>query len=276
MASIIVDLSSNNGHPIDYQAAKDSGVIAAIVKATDGTSYVNPYYGADSAGFEAVGVPVIAYHFAEFGDAVAEAAHFVAVAGDRARVLDSETNSNVEWQNEFLSALHLPSNEEMDYGSASTLPRGGIRALLWPASYGRDYGFGDAWQFTDAQVVPGIPGLVDASIWRGTQADFDSLFNIAPPALDGPTNYPGDKVKAIPVNVQISQGHGWIPSPVPAATVVTVSVDDINPEVSGIYDDVIPTYRGAATQAGPHSPNGALCFTGPQDGIFGAVVWAAE
>jgi hypothetical protein len=201
---IIVDLSSNNGHPIDYAAAKASGVIAAIIKATEGTGYTNPFYGADTAGFAAVGVPVIAYHFASFGDAVAEAAHFVSVAGDKARVLDSETNSNVEWQNEFLSALHLPSNEEMDYGSASTLPRSGIRALLWPASYGRDYGFGDAWQFTDAQVVDGIPGLVDASVWIGSLADFNSLFNIEPPAP------PVVEVEEMPLYATNSTGTGFV------------------------------------------------------------------
>jgi hypothetical protein len=147
---------------------------------------------------------VIAYHFASFGDAVAEAAHFVSVAGDKARVLDSETNSNVEWQNEFLSALHLPSNEEMDYGSASTLPRSGIRALLWPASYGRDYGFGDAWQFTDAQVVDGIPGLVDASVWIGSLADFNSLFNIEPPAP------PVVEVEEMPLYATNSTGTGFV------------------------------------------------------------------
>jgi hypothetical protein len=178
---IIVDLSSNNGHPIDYAAAKASGVIAAIIKATDGTGYTNPFYAQDAAGFAAVGVPVLAYHFAEFGDAAAEAAHFVSVAGARARVLDSETNSDVAWQNSFLAALNLPSNEEMDYGSASTLPQSGIRAFLWPASYGRNYGFGDCWQFTETQSVPGIPGNVDASEWIGPQADFDSLFSLASP-----------------------------------------------------------------------------------------------
>jgi len=181
MSGIIVDLSSNNGHPIDYAAAKSAGVIAAFVKATDGTGYTNPYYAQDSSGFEAVGVPTLAYHFAQFGNAQAEAAHFLAVAGAKARVLDSEMNSDVAWQNAFLAALNLPADEELDYGSASSLPRAGIRAFLWVASYGRNYGFGDAWQYTDAQQVNGIPGLVDASVWIGPQADFDSLFSTTSP-----------------------------------------------------------------------------------------------
>jgi hypothetical protein len=102
-------------------------------------------------------------------------------------VLDVETNADVAWQNAFLAALNLPVDEELDYGSASTLPRTGIRALLWPASYGKDFGFGDCWQFTDAQDVPGI-GTCDASVWVGPQADFDSLFSITP----APTNKDDD------------------------------------------------------------------------------------
>jgi hypothetical protein len=176
----IIDLSSNNGHPIDYAAAKAAGVIAAIIKATDGTGYTNPYYAQDAAGFAAVGVPVLAYHFAEFGDAAAEAAHFLSVAGARGRVLDSETSQDVAWQNAFLAALNLPANEELDYGSASTLPRTGVRALLWPAAYGQDYNFGDIWQYTETGQVNGIPGDVDTSIWIGPPADFYTLFNTQP------------------------------------------------------------------------------------------------
>ncbi len=181
MPGLIIDLSSNNAHPIDYAAAKAAGVVGVIVKATDGLTYVNPFYDPDVAGFEAVGVPVIAYHFAEFGDAAAEAAKFVSVAGARARVLDVETSTDGPWQNAFLAALHLPADEEMDYGSASSLPRSGIRSLLWPASYGKEPGFGDCWQSTDSQNVPGI-GTCDASQWIGSQADFDALFSVGAPA----------------------------------------------------------------------------------------------
>jgi len=191
LPGIIVDLSSNNGHPIDYAAAKQAGVIGAIVKATQGTGYTNPYYTQDVDGFTAVGVPAIAYHFADFTDAAAEAAYFVSVAGSRARVLDSETNTNVAWQNAFLTALNLPGSEELDYGSASSLPRSGIRSFLWPAAYGINPGFGVCWQFTDVRSVAGMPGTVDASEWTGTQGEFAALFGlitVTPPPTPLPTN----------------------------------------------------------------------------------------
>jgi lysozyme len=282
---MIIDLSSNNGHPIDYAAAKAAGVQAAIIKATDGATYVNPFYARDVSGFESVGVPVIAYHYAEFGNVAAEAAHFKAVAGVRARVLDSETSTNAAWQQEFLNELNLASDQEMDYGSASTLPRG-VRALLWPASYGKNYGFGDAWQYTDAAVINGIPGKVDASTWIGSLADFYALFSVdapapapAPtpvPAPPPPTNYPEDHMESYNENVLIGTEGGWIASPVPTAAIVNVVVLDDNPNAHGGAFGVVPQFDSIATETGPQSPNGSINFTGGTVGhVYGVVIWVA-
>jgi hypothetical protein len=177
---MILDLSSNNAHPINYAAVKGAGVTGVIVKATDGTSYTNPYFHQDVAGFQAVGVPVLGYHFAEFGNVQAEVNHFKSVAGPLARVLDSETNTNATWQNAFLSALGLWPNQRMNYGSASSLPR--TTSLLWVADYGANPGFGDCWQFTETGHVAGISGNVDLSTWTGSTANFNSLFGVATPA----------------------------------------------------------------------------------------------
>ena len=215
---MLVDLSSNNAHPIDYAAAKAGGVQAAFVKATQGLGYTNPFYAEDVAGFAAVGVPVLGYHFAMFTDPVAEAAHFVSVAGPRARVLDSETSTDAAWQDEFLSQLHLPAGEVMDYGSASTLPRG-VRALLWPAAYGSGPpGFGDVWQYTDRGTVPGIPGQVDVSQWTGSAADFYALFTIPGPPGPTPTPTPTPKPPPAPQEATVNcidptTGGTWIVDP---------------------------------------------------------------
>lgn len=180
MTGIVIDISANNAHPITWQKVKAAGVIGVVLKATQGTDYTNPDFAGDLAGATAAGLPVIAYHFAGFGTAAAEAAHFRSVAASRARVLDSETNTTVPWQNAFLGNLGLPGTEELDYGSASTLPRSGIRCPLWPADYVQDPGEGEMWQFTDDQAVLGISGPVDASYWLGTQEQFDILFGITP------------------------------------------------------------------------------------------------
>lgn len=182
---MIVDVSSfqhPNGAPITWPAVKAAGVQGVIIKATQGTTYTNPYYASDVAGATSVGLPVIAYHFAAFMTAQAEARYFLSVAGSRAKVLDSETNTTATWQNDFLAALGFALTTELDYGSASTLPSGAIRSLLWIADYGTKPAEGEAiWQFTSGGSVPGIQGTVDESEWLGTPAQFNAVFGIADP-----------------------------------------------------------------------------------------------
>ena len=94
-----------------------------------------------------------------------------------------------------------------------------------------------------------------------------------PIPIPPPTDYPGDNVKATPINVPVgADGNGWVPSPVPAAQVINVTIDDTNPEAIGGYTS-LPSFTGVATQTSPHAPNGALVFKGPV-GNFGAVVWS--
>ena len=179
----IVDLSSNNHPgtaPIDWPQVKKAGVTTVLVKATQGVGYTNPWYARDLAGALGQGMDVLAYHFAAFGTVGKEAAHFQAVAGlTRAKVLDSETSTNVAWMNDFLRALGCPPTRLLDYGSASALSGigGQLRAMLWVAAYGQGYpGYGVMWQFTDAATIPGITGPVDESRWYGTTEQYDRLF----------------------------------------------------------------------------------------------------
>lgn len=179
----VIDVSGNNTHPINWAAVKASGVDAVMIKATEGSTYTNPYFAGDRASARAAGLHVAAYHFARFGDAGAEANHFRSVAGADAKVLDAETSSNASWMTAFLSALGEPPEEEMTYGSASTLP-GGIRGLLWSAKWGGAApAEGEAlWQYTDSGTVPGISGAVDESVWMGSDAQYQIFFGGSVPA----------------------------------------------------------------------------------------------
>jgi hypothetical protein len=73
---------------------------------------------------------------------------------------------------------------------------------------------------------------------------------------------------------------GWVASPVPAASVVNVTVEALNPEAAGASAWNIPTFLGFATQAvNPGSPKGALIFGGTNltsDVGYGIQVWYAE
>lgn len=55
-----------------------AGLAFVFAKATEGTSYVNPHYSGQVAHGRAAGLVVGHYHFADGGDAVAEAKHFLA------------------------------------------------------------------------------------------------------------------------------------------------------------------------------------------------------
>lgn len=191
----VIDLSSNNHPnttPITWPAVAHVGVTTAIIKATEGTGYINPWYGRDMTGARAEGLDVLAYHFAGFGTVSREAAFFQSVAGlAYARVLDAETSTDVAWINLFLQTLGLPRTSVMDYGSGSSLSQIGsqVRGMLWVAEYPSSGapvigypGYGVLWQFTDQASIPGITGWVDESKWYGTETQYDILFNkTAPP-----------------------------------------------------------------------------------------------
>jgi hypothetical protein len=193
MPGRIVDVSSNDhnnlppgvGPPIDWVAAKNNGVTTAIVKATQGTSYLNPWYATDALQARAAGIDVLAYHFADFTNASAEAQWFMSNAGSLAAVGDFETSTNVAWMRTFLQALGRPADRCVGYGSASSFRSvyQQIPALPWVAAYGQGYpGWGVMWQFTDNAQIPGIPTAVDESSWHGSQIQYDTLFGVyAPP-----------------------------------------------------------------------------------------------
>lgn len=187
LAGVIVDCSSYNSDPTtwDLTAAKAAGLLAIFVKATQGTSYTNPYFSSAVTVAKAAGVPIVAYHFADFTNPQAEAAYFLSVAGPLARILDSETNVDLTWQEAFLAALNEPQDLLLDYGSASTLPTGNTRALLWPAAYGQsDPALSGevAWQCTDTGTVAGMSGQFDLSTWTGSQESFNVFFQVAGPS----------------------------------------------------------------------------------------------
>ena len=191
-----VDVSSSNHPttaPIDWQAVKAAGVTTAIVKATEGFAYTNPWYARDMAGAAAVGIDTLAYHFAAYGTAKAEAAYFASVAGKKARVLDGETTANPAWDNAFFAALGISGSTAMDYHSASawaqlaTMPT--VNALKWVAAYNQGYpGYGVLWQWRSSGTVLGITGNVDLSRWYGTDSQYEQLFALnAPPPPTVPT-----------------------------------------------------------------------------------------
>lgn len=182
------DLPPGQGPAINWKAAAQAGVTTALIKATQGTTYLNPWFHTDVAGAQAAGLDVLAYHYCDFSGAPAEAEWFLANAGHLARIGDFETSTNVAWMRTFLQALGGPPSELLGYGSASSFRSvyQQLPAMAWVAAYGQLYpGWGVLWQFTDAATIPGIPGAVDESRWYGSVIAYETLFGQPPPLTGG-------------------------------------------------------------------------------------------
>ncbi|MGH2465316.1 MAG: glycoside hydrolase family 25 protein, partial [Candidatus Limnocylindrales bacterium] len=82
-----IDVSRWQG-TINWAQVKAAGKAFVVMKATEGTGYVDPSYSTNRAGALGVGIPMAAYHFASpdpsANEAVLEADHYVAVAGNSA------------------------------------------------------------------------------------------------------------------------------------------------------------------------------------------------
>lgn len=140
---------------------------------------------------------------------------------------------------------------------------------------------GNANQSSNAAIWQKVNGaaLPDTDADVLLRVDFGQLPRPAPPKpnpLPPPVVHPGDNMKATPTSVEMVGGKGWIPSPVPAASVVNVVFLTENPDVVGRYD-AVPAAWSAATTAGKDSPNGALVIEGMcPDGNYGIVVQSAD
>lgn len=80
-----IDVShyQNDRGPIDWRKLADQGYTFAMIKLTEGQSYIDPEHAKNIAGAKAAGLSVGGYHFARFQTALAakeEADHFRSVA----------------------------------------------------------------------------------------------------------------------------------------------------------------------------------------------------
>ncbi|CAO5175776.1 lysozyme [Frankia sp. AiPs1] len=184
------------GRPIDWKAARLSGVSFAIIKATEGLRYANPYYAADRDAAAQAGLVVGAYHYARpsasIGTAVEQAKHFVAVTGltrapaTLAPALDLEDSGGLDpktlvaWTRAFLEEVESQTGRTptlYTYRSFWTDRMGDSHDFtkypIWFAIYNKEATPGRLpggwpgwalWQYTSGGEVPGIAGAVDTNV----------------------------------------------------------------------------------------------------------------
>lgn len=174
-----------------------TGADAVIVKATEGTGFVDTF--CDSIIQQAIvnGMPWGFYHFAGDGDAVAEAVHFINNCsnyfGSGIPVLDWEGNQSVDWVNAFVGCVHAQTGVwPWIYANPWRFNQGGINpnCARWVADYpdvasptwsharGWDCPAADgnvvAWQFCSDGVVTGIAGNVDLDLFYGAKEQWQA------------------------------------------------------------------------------------------------------
>lgn len=251
-----VDISHYQGD-VDFSAIKSSGNEFVIMKATEGTSYVDPYVGAYYAAARAAGLGYGTYHFADGGDPIAEANHFISVVSpldeNQVLVLDWEVNvaDPVGWCWAFVQQVHTVLGVwPLVYMSGSRVPAFyGSNVLrncgLWVAWYGRDPNqdlpLSCAYvmhQYTSSGSAPGISGRVDQDAFYGTLEQFNSYGYHAqtPPA---------------PVPDPVPPAPSPAPAPVPEPTPDPIPAPQPKP---------VPTPKPAPRPAPAKVPPQALIF----------------
>lgn len=186
------------GAPIDWVKVRSAGHRYALVKATEGTTYTNPYFNADWTGAAAAGLYRGAYHYARpalpITSALDQARYFVSKAGsmtgplDFGAVLDLEEKGSLtktqlaNWTRTWLGEVErLTGRAPMIYtgyyfwkdavGNPTDIA---ASHRLWLASYPDDpdsttfrplvpvgWSTWTFWQYRSDGTVPGIPWRVD-------------------------------------------------------------------------------------------------------------------
>jgi lysozyme len=194
-----IDVASYQGYP-NWAAVKNSGKTFAFTKATEGTTYTNPYFATNWARMKAAGLIRGAYHFGHPGtDPVAQANKFCDVVrpttGDLQMALDLEVTDGKSpaqvraWVVTFINQIQARTRRPgiIYTGFYFWRDRAGngsnLNCPLWLAAYVTDptpyvpaaWSTWSFWQYTDRGVVPGVSGNVDRDAWNGSVAALNRL-----------------------------------------------------------------------------------------------------
>jgi GH25 family lysozyme M1 (1,4-beta-N-acetylmuramidase) len=258
-----------SGAAIDWAKVRAGGSLFTIIKATEGTGYVNPYYASDAQAARANHLAVGAYAFVRpalpISTATSQAQQFVNTIGSQAStgtlppVMDLETTGGlgpadlITWSQQFLETVRsLTGRTPIVYSYPYFWPSsmGNTTALgrypLWLASYQSTspsplagWSSWTLWQYTSSATVAGIPGSTgstDMSQFNGTTTQLAALANgtVATPwSVTAPS---------APVSVSATPGQAsatvrWLPAndggQVPSRYTVTASPGGATVAVSG-------------------------------------------
>jgi lysozyme len=196
----VIDLSHYDNVSQDFVTTSHSVIVAVILKATQGTGFVDPTFLERAAEAKAAGLLVGAYHFLDGSSPAAQVAHFLTIAVSEGGVdwlaLDWEPYPSS--QASVMQAATAAASVQAATGrwpvlytirSMLSVPNRTLsKCPLWLAEYGtrpiRPPGFSQwkLWQHTDGRVgsavvpVPGI-GPCDRSRFAGTAVELKAWWS---------------------------------------------------------------------------------------------------
>lgn len=190
----VIDLSHWNPTP-DWATLKANGIVGVILKATQGTEYIDDTFASRVNDAYDAGLFVAAYHFLEGGDIEAQMLHFVNVVApfpiDRLCV-DHEADATLDELKQAVAYLCDLTDCSLTIYSGHTIKEqlgGGYDPFLsentdlWLAQYSESAEWPSEtwpewalWQYTDKLTIGGCSQPVDGNIWAGSTADLKRWF----------------------------------------------------------------------------------------------------
>lgn len=202
---LMADFSHHNDLPKDWPSILlKHGVVAVMLKATEGTGFVDKTYKTRVEAAKAAGLCVGAYHYLRANAGVKQADHFLRTTGaasdpDLAVCCDWEVNdqtqeeATLETCEAFVRTLMAacPDRRPMLYFNNLRLTSKKVsktsliaKCVAWPSRYGpklgkvappfSGYGF---WQYTgdglgdEPHTLPGLKGVCDLNVFYSGDAD---------------------------------------------------------------------------------------------------------
>jgi peptidoglycan hydrolase-like protein with peptidoglycan-binding domain len=199
-----VDVSSNNPHPINWQAiaqwARQAGGgndPFAFIKISEGTDYVNPDIAVDVAAARAAGFHVAGYLFDHGSVPVAgEETEFQAHSLGMPQMDDIEAPDGLTAEQYVQHAQDLVALDRsaLVYLNLSEVAEGFPADRLYLAEWDDNPASATkpclVKQFTDKLVVPGANGTFDGCSWLGTEDQFNQYFGVNPQPAPAPQPAP--------------------------------------------------------------------------------------
>lgn len=180
-----IDVSAYQGN-IDYGAVKNAGIQVVYIKASEGASFIDPYFEQNYQNAKSNGLSVGVYHYLtarSTEEAQLQAQFFVSLLSGKSidckPAMDFESFGylTIEEINQiattFLNTVRESSGKEpivySDTSNATNVFRGEVTNFpLWVAQYEVDFPTENGnweswvgWQYTDKGIIDGISGYVD-------------------------------------------------------------------------------------------------------------------